>query len=98
MDARPIHQLRTILHPHIGEPEIPHRWNTFDAGNRILILKSAAEQIKTQEPATGSGNIQIVGYDVFNERAAAHARLDVERERLRFRKFAMLHSHIPYAA
>ncbi len=98
MDAGDVGEDGAILHANVRELEVLERRNAFVAGHGRLILNAAAENIDAQKPARRAGDVQVVGDDVFDERASARTALDVDREGLGAGELAVLDADVANAA
>jgi hypothetical protein len=63
-----------------------------------FILQSAIQYVDAQKPLRHAGCIQIVGHDIFDERAAAWTALDVDCKSLGVGKLTMLDPDVANAA
>src|ERR1035441_7767311 len=98
MDAGSVREDSTVLEANVGELKVFDGGNAFVTWYRLGVLNAARKDVEAEKSAVHVGGVKIVRHDVLNERAAAGAALDIDREGPGVREFAVFDADVANAA
>src|ERR1700761_3439413 len=98
MNLRGLDQNWGVVDTHVAEAEVAEGGDAFEAGDCVFVLDAAVELVDAKKAEAHVGGFEVFHVEIFDERYATPAALDVDGVGFGFRELAVRDTHVADAA